>query len=330
MKTGTTRRVPDPVAVIVNPQSASGRTRQAWPDIRARLEEAIGAVEVCETEAPAHAIEISRSLIQQGFRTVIAVGGDGTIHEVVNGFFPRGGGMASDVVLGIIPRGTGSDLRRTLSIPLDEQEAIDVIRTCHTRGIDVAEVRYQGRDGQSAIGYSINITSFGMGGTVAARANKSSKMLGGRLSFLMATSITTLTFPGSVIRLQLDGQEARRIEISNVAVGNGQYHGAGMWICPRAELDDGLLDVTVIHRMSKVEVLRNLRSLYNGRIYGHPKVEFHRARRLEAKAEAPTLIEIDGEPLGELPLEISVHPLAVRVCVPHFLARAQTSLRFGV
>ena len=149
-----------------------------------------------------------------------------------------------------------------------------------------------------------------MGGAVAARANRSSKALGGQFAFLAATLQTALTFSGNSVTLRLD--ESKRIEakITNVAVGNGQYHGAGMWVCPGASIDDGLLDVTVIRYLSLLELARNLPALYNGRIYSHPKVQSHRVKVVHADSREPALIEIDGEPLGRLPIEVSVLPFS--------------------
>ena len=105
-------------------------------------------------------------------------------------------------------------------------------------------------------------------------------------------------------------------KIMNVAVGNGQYHGCGMWVCPGASIDDGQFDVTVIGHMPLFALVKNLPLLYNGGIYGHPNVETYRGKHLKADSTEPVLIEIDGEPLGRLPIEISVLPRAIRVLMP--------------
>jgi len=298
---------------ILNPKSASGKTAETWAKVRAHLPE---PVEALETKAPGHGIELTANAIKNGARTIIAVGGDGTINEVVNGFFEDERLISSEAILGIIPHGTGSDFRRILNLPLDEKTAAPVIHSGQPRMVDIMKVHYTRTDGTSAVRYSINITSFGMGGAVAARANRSSKALGGHFAFLAATLQTALTFSGNSVTLRLD--ESKRIEakITNVAVGNGQYHGAGMWVCPGASIDDGLLDVTVIRYLSLLELVRNLPALYNGRIYSHPKVQSHRVKVVHADSREPALIEIDGEPLGRLPIEVSVLPKAIRVLIP--------------
>lgn len=305
-----------PIAAIVNPRAANGRTARTWVAIRQHLEAALGSVQVFETSAPQCATELTLSAIRKGSKTVIAVGGDGTIHEVVNGFFDRDGLSSRDTVLGIIPQGTGSDFRRALSIPLEAKAAIEIIRRGTVKRIDVGRVRFQTLDGNSGQRYCVNLTSFGMGGAVAARANRSSKVLGGKLSFRLATAITALQFRGNTVTLRLDDKTPREMKIANIAVGNGQYHGGGMWVCPRAVVDDGLLDITVIPYLSPLKMFRNFAALYNGKLYEYPKVEFHRASRLDATSTEQSLIEIDGEPVGRLPVEISVLPKAIAIYVP--------------
>ncbi|OFV84854.1 MAG: hypothetical protein A2620_04095 [Acidobacteria bacterium RIFCSPHIGHO2_01_FULL_67_28] len=304
------------IAAIVNPRAADRRAERRWPELRPQMEAVLGALEVYQTTAPGHAIELTRKALGQGARTVIAVGGDGTVSEVVNGFFDGTQPVAAGVVLGIIPLGTGSDLCRTLGLPLEERAALEVIRRGATRRIDLESARFETLEGRPGQRLGVNITSFGMGGLVAARANRASKWLGGKALFQWTTLRTALTFRGNTVRLRLDGRELPPVKITNVAVGNAQFHGAGMWACPRAVVDDGLLDVTVFRYLSLLEIVGAFPRLYNGKIYEHPKVEFHRARRVEATAEEPAYLEVDGEPVGRLPLEITVLPQALTVCVP--------------
>lgn len=304
------------IAVIVNPRAGDGRTARRWPELRGKIEAALGPVEFFETREGGHATELARAALARGARAVVAVGGDGTVSEVVNGFFENDAPIAADTALGIVALGTGSDLCRTLKIPVEENAALEVIRRGATRRIDLESVRFETHAGRPARRVSVNVTSFGLGGAVAARANRASKWLGGKALFQWATLRTAATFPGNTVRLRLDGRELPPVKISNVAVGNAQFHGAGMWVCPRAAVDDGLLDVTVFRYLSLFEIVGAFSWLYNGKVYEHPKVEFHRAKRLEAAADEPAFIEVDGEPVGRLPLEITVLPKALAVYVP--------------
>jgi diacylglycerol kinase family enzyme len=182
--------------------------------------------------------------------------------------------------------------------------------------IDVMKVRYATPEGKRADRYAVNVTSFGMGGTVAERVNRSSKPLGAVFAFLAATLQTALTFSGKEVLLRVDDSKTLNVKITNVAVGNGQYHGAGMWICPGAIIDDGHLDVTVVKHLGLPELVRNIPVLYNGGILSHPKVESYRVKNLVAESDQTVLLEIDGEALGRLPVEISVVPSAIRAFFP--------------
>ena len=301
------------IAAIVNPKAGGGKSAQVWARARLQL---TGSVETFETEAPGHAIELTAQAIKRGARTIVAVGGDGTINEVVNGFFEDEHLISPETTLGIIPYGTGSDFCRILDLPLDEKKAAAVIHSGSPHMVDLVKVRYTRMDGTNALRYSINVTSFGMGGAVAARANRSSKAFGGKISFLLATLETALSFSGNSVRLRLDQSTMIESKITNVVIGNGQYHGAGMWVCPGASIDDGLLEVTMIRYLSLIEFIKGLPALYNGAIYQHPKVQTHRVKRLEADSKEPVLIEVDGEPLGRLPIEVCVLPRVMRVLIP--------------
>jgi diacylglycerol kinase (ATP) len=303
-----------PIAVIVNPNSASGRTAQAWEGIHAALALAFPRLKILKTEFPGHATALTSQAIRSGCNQIIAVGGDGTLNEVVNGVLP--GDDAHEVTLGLIPQGTGSDFRRAVGIPLNQDEAINVIRRGETTSLDAMRVVYRDPSGTQRTRYAVNVTSFGMGGAVAARAGLSAKPFGGTVAFLVATATTALHFKGNQVSLREDDGEWRDLHITNVAVGNGQYHGAGMYVCPDAQVGDGLLDVTIIEKLSVVEIVLNVGLLFNGRIYSHRKIYHSRVRKLAAKSEDTATIEIDGEPLGSLPLEITVLPSALRFIVP--------------
>ncbi len=303
------------VAVIVNPRSANGQTSRNWPTIQSKLSRVWPEIGVMQTDSPGHAIGLSGEAVRSGYNTIIAVGGDGTLNETVNGILAQGV-TDSIVTLGLIPQGTGSDFRRTAKLPLDEDEAVQIIEKGETALFDAMRVIYRDTRGDEGIRYAVNVTSFGMGGAVAERANRSSKPFGGRVAFLWATAVTGLGFSGDNVSIQTDDGDWQDARITNVAIGNGQYHGAGMHVCPRAVPVDGLLDVTIIEQMSLLEIALNVRVLFNGRIYDHPKIHHSRVRKLVARSPDTVRIEIDGEPLGHLPIEITILPAALRMFVP--------------
>lgn len=299
------------IGAVVNPQSAAGKTKREWPAIARALERRLGPVTTRFTTQAGHGVALARELLDEGFETVIAVGGDGTVNEVANGFFRDGHPIRPGARLGLIPRGTGGDFQRGLGIPSKTEAALHVLATAKPRSIDMARAVFDG--GERLF---INLTSFGMGGEVAARSRNVFSQWSGKLAFLYATANVFIRYRPKTVRLRLDGREAGSYRILNIAVGNGRFHGGGMHVCPRALMDDGLLEVTVIDHLGALELARDLPVLYSDDLYRHPKTRHFRAARVEAFCDERALIEVDGEPLGALPLDITVMPRAIDVLAP--------------
>ena len=212
--------------------------------------------------------------------------------------------------------GTGGDLRRTLEVPSDIGAAAEVIAHGRPWTIDVGKASLVSHDGAPISRYFVNVVSFGMGGEVSVRAKNFLSDLSGKAAFLYATAVVFCTYRGKRVRLTLDGRELpEELRVTNVTVGNGRYHGGGMHPCPRAAMDDGLLDVTTIRQLTTFEFIRDLPVLYSDDVYRHPKVDHYRAVRLRAESEDVTRIEVDGEGLGMLPLDIEILPARLPVLV---------------
>ena len=304
------------IAVVVNPHSAGGRTARRWPELANLLERRLGPVTTRFTDEHAAGIALTRGLLREGFDLIIAVGGDGTINEVANGFFDQDRLIRPEAALGILPLGTGGDFRRTLQIPSNPSEAIEILAAGVPLLIDVGKASFRANDGLPASRYFVNLVSFGMGGHVAAKSKNFMRLFGGKAAFFWATAMTFLSYRGRYTRLTLDGSPpALPFTVTNVAVGNGQFHGGGMWPCPAALLNDGVFDVTVIDYAGALELLSNISVLYSGKVYSHPRVHHFEARSILAESTSATEIEIDGEALGILPLEITMLPRRLRVMI---------------
>lgn len=298
---------------ILNPRAASGRVLRLWPDLRARLEGAVGSVRVCFTEAPNHASELAREAIAAGADLVIAVGGDGTLNEVLNGYFADGAPASPQACLGLCPIGTGGDFRRGAGIPASCPEAIEALARLPSRRVDALRVRFRSREGVVTDRYCLNVASFGLGGQVSVAAKNSFLTpYSGKSAFLWATVTSFLRYRAVPVRLRLGGEPGERCyRIMQVALGNGMYHGGGMHVCPQARLDSGTMEVTIIEELGLFNFLRSLPLLYSGKIYSHPRCHQFRADRLSADSDATVLAEVDGEAIGALPLEAEVLPGAV-------------------
>ncbi len=304
------------IGVVVNPHAAGGRALRRWKGMEQQMGARLGPLRARLTAGPGAAAALAQELLDEGCKFLVAVGGDGTIHEVVNGMLAHTGRAPEGVRLGVLALGTGADFQRTLGLPRKIADAIEVLATGVPVPLDVGRVQFTGHDGTSQQRYFVNIASFGMGGEVAARSRRL-RRLGGRAAFLGATLRTLLSHRGRRVRLQLDGEPGEReFHIANVAVGNGGYHAGGMRPCPTALPNDGFLEITIIEYTSALRLAYDLPVLYSNDVYRHPRIRHLRCRRLTARSEQTTGIEIDGEPLGQLPLEITLLEQRLPVVVP--------------
>ena len=298
--------------VIVNPRSAGGKAGRQWNALREALTRRLGPLDVAFTERQGHGIDLTRSLVSRGCELIVGIGGDGTINEIANGVIETG----LNTCIGLMPFGTGGDLRRTLGISRKWEEAVDVLATGKTVEMDAGKATYLAPDRGRRSRYFVNLVSFGMGGEVAGHSGNFLTPLGGKAAFLYASVVGLLSYRGKKVEVTLDGGRAMGYQILNVAVGNGRYHGGGMHVCPEAAIDDGLLEVTVIENLGLLTLAKDLSYLYNGNIFAHPKIHHFRASTVAATSPDTTRIEVDGEPLGSLPLEITILPKRLKVLVP--------------
>lgn len=290
-----------PPLIIVNPAAGGGRARGFWRRCAAACTTI--TFEVVETQRRGDAADYAA---QAGDRLVIAVGGDGTAHEVVNGLLRRPTGGAPRV--GFLQCGTGADLRRSLASPGRAQDVAAWLATDRWRRIDA------GRVGTSTgRRYFINVADAGIGAEVVRRAARGPAALGGMLNFLGGAVISLLTHRNSSVQLRLDDGPVLRRRIRTIAVANGAYLGGGMWIAPGAEPDDGLFEVVTIGDVSRTLGIRSLPMLYRGTHGRLAQVEFGRARRVEIDSDEPIGVEADGELVGSTPAVFEVIPGALQV-----------------
>ena len=303
--------------VVANPRSAGGALGRRWTDLERTISDGFGRFDVCLTTSAGDAAAITRrALAEQGYEMVVAMGGDGTISEVVDGFFTADGPVRAEAVLGVLPFGTGGDFRRTIAAPTSLPEGSRELCGRSTRRIDVGRLTYTDAQGAQRIRHFINIASFGLSGLVDQLVNAGSKRLGGRISFGVATLRATLRYSAQRARLRLDDQEPEEVTLQTVAVANGQFFGGGMRIAPQAQLDDGVFDVVTLGPLTLLELLSRMRHVYRGTHVELPGVRLQRARRLQADPLEPTepiLLDVDGETPGRLPALFEVLPAALRL-----------------
>ena len=311
--------------VIVNPASADGATRDAWPKIASDLRAHFGAFSVAFTEGPGEGRQLAMEAAKQGAKLIIACGGDGTISEVVNGILES----HKETELGVLPGGTGGDFRRTLRMPTNVAAAARALRTGRTRIIDAGRVTFVNDDGERETRFFINVASFGMSTEVLSRTASGEakkwipgfapRKLSSKLSYAAATVQTTLSSSPTEVHVQLDERPERRLRVAEFCVANARYYGGAMKIAPDAKLDDGKFDIITIGDASAFRILANSPRLYFGAHLRMNEVTHALAKQVVARAlkkDEVVRIELDGEVVGRLPATFQIIPLALRVRCP--------------
>ena len=310
--------------VIVNPESAGGSTRDAWPGIASELSTHFGSFTPKFTTRAGEGIEIAATAARKGVKLIIACGGDGTISEVANGILSVG----SETELGILPSGTGGDFRKTIGIPPRVAAAAEFVRQGQTRLIDVGKVTLTRDDGELESRYFLGVASFGMSADVIARVKeggpdwlptKGPKWLTGRLSFAVAMLQTAAKKSATRVVVQLDDDPARHMTVANLCIANARYFGGGMKIAPNAKLADGKFDVISIGDLGAARILANAPRLYVGAHLSMSEVGHALAAKVSARSldkKETVEVEVDGEIPGCLPATFQILPKALRVRSP--------------
>jgi diacylglycerol kinase (ATP) len=305
------------IAVIVNPHAQSGQTGRHWPRLEASLKQQLGAFRVLRTERAGHARALAQQALNEGSDWLIAVGGDGTVHEVVNGMIENDQPLNPQAVLSVLMSGTGADFQRSFATPRDLKARISALRSAPVRSLDIGKVTFQNHQNQLDSRYFVNIGSFGLGGDVVNRLEKGGifKKLGGKAGFMLATLQTLSTYHPHRVRLRIDDSLDLQLSMLQVAVANGRFHGGGMQVAPLAESDDGWFDLVILTGIGTLQAALLFPSVYQGRHLGAPAVRHLRCRQISAEAlgSEPIWLELDGESPGKLPAHFELLPGLLRL-----------------
>jgi diacylglycerol kinase (ATP) len=301
--------VPPKTVFLVNPASANGKTGKRWPQIARAAHEAGLRGEAVFSERPGQLGDLAREAADEGAALLVVVGGDGTVHEVVQGVAGREG-----VELALIPRGTGWDFARTHGITKDVNAAVRTAKDGTARPFDLGRASYA-VDGVREWAWFANMASVGMSGAVAAKANSTTKALGAKTSYLMALGIVFARWKNVSLRVRVDVEE-RHALMEDAIVAVGRYLAGGMMITPDAEPDDGLFDVLLIGDLTKAEMVRVMPKVFRGTHLPHPKGEVLRGATVEIDADEPLPVQLDGEQPGTTPVRFELVSAAIRLRVP--------------
>lgn len=302
-------------AAIVNPVAGRGRGLTDWPQISGLLRDAGIEVDAMFTLRKYHATELAVWAIRQGYRRIIVIGGDGTIHETVNGFFIQRECPTTDILMAVIAVGTGNDWIRMFGIPRNYVDAIRSIREGHSFLQDVGRVTYyESKVHQTR--YQANVAGVGYDAAVCRGFNRlKEKGYRGKWIYLFSVFREALRYKTRRVAIEVDGEEVFRGKLFTATIGICKYTAGGLTQTPNAIADDGLFDLTVIPAMNRVRLFRRFRVVYTGNIYDIPQVSLFRGGCICIRAERPIRLEIDGEILGYSDFEFQIVERAVRVVV---------------
>ena len=306
--------------VIVNPKASVGKCEKDWPQIKQLLVNEGIEFDSVLTEYPQHAIEIVRNaIVEKGYRKFIAVGGDGTNNEVINGIFTQDQVPSNEITMAALPIGTGNDWQRTFDIPLEYDKVIKIIKAGHTFAHDIGKLTYY-NDGDSKTRFFLNAAGTGLDEMVCHSTNEmKQKGKGGTVRYLISLVKCILTYKVTRVQLTVDDELVFDDNILSLSLGNCRFNGGGMMMMPHAVPNDGLFDITVIKKVSIFKFAANVKNLYDGSfIEKINEVQTFRGRKVRIVSIPPhsLKVETEGENLKNSPFDFEMLPKAINTIVP--------------
>ena len=301
------------IFAVINPLSSNGRTGKEWPRFEKTIKDDGITFDWEYTKHPLHATEITRNALKTGYNTIVSVGGDGTMNEVLNGFFENGNQINKEACLTVFSRGTGCDFIRTLGMENSVENLISTLKNENSITCDIGTCSFIKYDGEKTKRYFLNVSDVGIGGETTYRVNRNSKALKGFLSFLIGTVSTIIVYKNKNLNIIIDDEIQINERINTVIIANGRYFGGGMHVAPLAKIDDGMFDIIILGDFTKAELIANFPKIYKG-----THLEFHKVRRYlgkSIKVSSPdkALVELDGEQPGTIEAEYQIIPKGIRV-----------------
>ncbi len=299
--------------VIVNPNAGRQKGSRDWPGIARLLSEYGIDYFSSFTQNRGHAMELTKSCIHEGFSKIIVAGGDGTLNEVVNGIFSQTGRNPSEITLAMIPLGTGNDWCRMFQIAEDYKQAVEVIRKGKEFLQDLGIIEFFNAEGKKEKRCFANIAGMGFDALVLQKTNlDKEKGRGNQFSYYLNIFTSLFSFKVTQTKITLD-ESVITPQVFSMTAAIGQYNGGGMKQAPRSCPDDGLFDLTIIRKISKFKVIRNVLRLLDGSFTRLPEVSEYRSSTITIESTPDLYAEVDGESIGKTPFRFTILPRSLRI-----------------
>jgi len=313
----TSKMAASKTVAIVNPRACNGASQRRWEIVRDALEVHFPGLETVYTDHPNHAGDLARAALEAGAKTLVSFGGDGTANEILAGFVDdNGDNRFPDATLAILAAGSGGDFQRMFGRTTIQRQ-IDRLFAAEPRLVDYGFAHYIDPKGHARARPFLNIASIGVSGEVVRRVNASGSKLGATAKYLIGSLAGISHWRNIQVMVRYDDEDAgRRIDLTLAIVANGQYFGAGMWVCPQAAIDDGLFDCIEVTGMSRTKLTATLAKVFRGNHMRTKGIALRHATRVAFEpvwdgADVP--IEIDGEQVGQLPARFELKRGAVKI-----------------
>ena len=299
--------------VTVNPTSGNGASKKKWPLIYNELNLQNFIFKFSITKHKTHAIEIIKEAVNKGFRKFICVGGDGTLHTIVNGILQLDPLIISEIKIGIIPIGTGNDWVKTYSISKNYKKAIQIIKETKTIQQDIGELTITNTNETV---YFNNLAGIGFDGYVVNKVHKFKNL--GFLAYLTGAIVSLTSYKKATLEITFNTTTIKEKTLM-LLIGICNYSGGGMQLTKTPDPKDGLFDISIIHKVHLFNILGNLPGLFNGNITNHKLINNYKASNIEVKVldKQLTYIQADGELIGTGDFTIEILPKAINFIVPN-------------
>ena len=294
--------------MIINPTSGNGKSKTLWPKIQQLLENHGLGFEFEFTKSGKHNIDIIHNAVNQGFKNIICVGGDGTIHNTVNGIMSQTTVSTSSIHVGIIPIGTGNDWVKTYNIPKHLENAISVIKNGNITKQDIGKIEFLNSK-KSPVFFN-NLAGVGFDGYVVSKVGKYKYL--GALAYLIGAVLGLFSFKNFDVEVVANSQKFKTKSLM-VLIGLCKYSGGGMQLTESVNPTDGLFDISIAKNFSKLDILKNLVKLFNGSVVKLKKVETFKTNAITIKCKDKSnipFVQADGELIEGGDIKVSIVPKA--------------------
>jgi diacylglycerol kinase (ATP) len=300
--------------IVINPSAGNGKAKRESQSLLQKIKSSGDfELDIAFTKEKNDATIFTRKAITDGASMVVAVGGDGTVNEVVNGFFMEGKPINPLCELGVINCGTGGGYARTLKNPHLISLQIEQLLQPGNKSLDLGRINYLDKSGTKTDRLFVNECQIGIGSEVASSVGRKSKFFGGTIAFGFAATLLAMSIKPISLRIGFDNEEFREYSLIGLVVGNGTECAGGMKLTPDAKPDDGFFDVLSINDMSTGQRIMNLSKVYSGTHIFSPYCSIKRCKKLKVRSDIEVLMESDGEIIGNSPFDIEILPAAIRV-----------------